>query len=374
MNKEEKFVNLVNFFLDFRKFVQEYSGDIEISNKQAEIFLLKEEDVLDKFRSYLLENCLDIKYHAIMLHPLISNMSDEDQYHFNYYIVKSLSLYKNENGNYKLIKFIPISYWNDQREQYPLLFNSGKNNDNTIIKEAFNRILNFIENKTEEEVEVNLFKPIMKDNLLNYVFEDEVGSIVNFLNKLDSDVNRDNESLNWYQNIVVPIVIESKSYKSLYILNNKLKINDILYENPISQREMYSEISFFNEIPEKNETLKFYFWLSTVLSAEVVDEGNDDEIVSRDGFIHCVVTDDGLLSEFNVNIDLILGNDDIKVLKANKKIFRDGEIAEISTFWAERSSKYDSFTFTFGVKESERENDKEQYNAIFFMPKEIVRH
>lgn len=372
MNKEEKFIEIINNFLDFRKFTQDYN-EKDISEKQAEVFILKEEDLIENIRQYLIENCLDIKYQAIMMHPLISSMSDEDQYHFNYYIAKSLSIYKNKDGKYKLVKFVPISYWNDDDKQYPLLVKSNKNNDQKIIQEIFDKILSFTEDRTQESVEIRLFQPIMSENLTQYLFNENVNSIVNFIEKLDMNVNRKKESVNWYQNIVVPVVIESDNYKSIYSINNKLNIHDINNEYPINERKMYAEISFFNDIPERNESLKFYFWLSTILNAPIVPDGEANDIVSKDGFIHCVVSEEGLLVEFEVSIDLILGNGDVKIIKANKKVFRDGEIPEISSFWASRSSQYDSFTFTFGVKE-EKDDDGELYNSIFIMPKEVIRH
>ncbi len=372
MNKEEKFNKVISEFLNFRKFSLDYS-DSEVSEKQAEVFLLKEEDLIEIIRDYLIQNCLDIQYQAIMMHPLISEMSEEDQYYFSYYIAKSLSLYKNKEGKYKLVKFIPISYWNDDDKQYPLLVNLAKNNDNKVIQEIFDKMLKFIEDKTEENVDVKVFQPVMLENLTQYLFYKDVGSIVNFIEKLDVNTNRDKESINWYQNIVVPVIIESDSYKSIYIVNNHLNVQNINNEYPLDERKMYAEISFFNDVLERNESLKFYFWLSTVLNAPIIPEGNSNDIVSRDGFIHCVVSEDGLLNEFEVTIDLILGNGDVKVLKANKKVFRDGEIPEISSFWASRSSQYDSFTFTFGVKE-EKEDHSEQYNSIFLMPKEVIRH
>lgn len=243
MNKEEKFNKVISEFLNFRKFSLDYS-DLEVSEKQAEVFLLKEEDLIEIIRDYLIQNCLDIQYQAIMMHPLISEMSEEDQYYFSYYIAKSLSLYKNKEGKYKLVKFIPISYWNDDDKQYPLLVNLAKNNDNKVIQEIFDKMLKFIEDKTEENVDVKVFQPVMLENLTQYLFYKDVGSIVNFIEKLDVNTNRDKESINWYQNIVVPVIIESDSYKSIYIVNNHLNVQNINNEYPLDEERCMPKYHF----------------------------------------------------------------------------------------------------------------------------------
>lgn len=380
MNKNGRIKEIHDKFLKIKDFISlaqqsdildEALSDSEQINAD---YIKAELEILYSLKEYVTET--NLSFNQLPQDVLFANLSEEDQSMLFYLACKSISIDIEENGEISLTRYISVSYWNDDPVFFPVFLRDEKNNKSNILRNKIvEAITDYFSDNNIKDISVKVLEPLDSQQFKSIMAANPL-SILNWFSTTPDELYNQakfaaEDNREWLQTVIIPISVRSKNY--IDICNQEdvftiVDLKDYLLKDELNLRCSINDVLSFEDIIEKSEDGRFYFWLSTQLDIPLDTKGNGPD--SREGFIHCISDENNQINHMHVSIDFMKNGECLETVKATKEVFQQNEILSLTANWSSKATLADSFTFTFGtIEELGDEYFLNNYNSFIYIPK-----